>query len=114
MANSAINTDQDLQTLARAFAALGHPTRLALFRFLLAQDDPLALGPEGGVRPVVGATVGELCCHVSGAQRVTPNLSRHIRLLAEAGLIETERMGRHIVCRAVPSAVALLRLALEP
>jgi len=113
LANCASYRDQDAEALARAFAALGHPTRLALFRFLLAQEERLALSPDGAVRPVKGSTVGDLCCHVSGSQRVTPNLSRHIRILADAGLIATERCGRHIVCRAIPGAAAALRRSLE-
>ncbi|MFN3682619.1 MAG: ArsR/SmtB family transcription factor [Fimbriimonadaceae bacterium] len=114
MANCAILRDRDGDALARAFAALGHPTRLALYRFLLAQGDRIALSPDGSVRPLKGSTVGDLCCQVSGSQRVTPNLSRHIRILAEAGLIATERCGRHTVCRAIPGAADALRRALEP
>ncbi|MCX7800845.1 MAG: helix-turn-helix domain-containing protein [Fimbriimonadales bacterium] len=109
MANCANLSEPTLRWAAGAFAALSHPTRLVVFRFLLAQTGEVALEGGAGVRPVQGSTVGDLCCRVSGSRRVTPNLSQHIRVLADAGLIETRRHGRHVVCSARPEAADILR-----
>jgi DNA-binding transcriptional ArsR family regulator len=58
-----------------AMRALGEPTRLRLIRSLI-----------GGEKPVT-----ELC----EALHVTPyNVSKHLRVLKEAGLLEVEKLGQ--------------------
>lgn len=87
------------------FKALGDPTRLRIFEFLRACSCPVALGETGDVSPVEGATVGEVCCQVLGTERPTSTLSFHLKELRNAGLIETEKRGQHVVCRLDPEAV---------
>jgi len=71
------------------FRALGDPTRLALLARLATTVGPL--------------TVTELssCCgvHLSG-------VSRHLRMLADAGLLEVEKDGREVRYRFDCAAVA--------
>lgn len=68
---------------AAAFAALGHPTRLALFR-LLARRAPGC------------AAAGDIAC----ALGIKPNVaSVHLATLARAGLIRGARSGKHVLYR---------------
>ncbi len=76
-----------MKSLDQTFAALADPTR----RGILAQ---LALGE---------ATVGELARPYSISQ---PAISRHLRVLEEAGLLVNERRGKHRVCRLEVAALA--------
>ena len=94
--------------LAAMFKALGDPTRLAIFNFLRACCGPVAVDEAGDVRPVDGPTVGEVCCHVTGADRITSAVSFHIKELRLAGLVEVERRGKNMVCRVNRDAVAAL------
>ncbi|MFZ7095175.1 ArsR/SmtB family transcription factor [Luteimonas dalianensis] len=74
----------ELSDASNALAALGHPTRLSVFRLLVEA------GPEGR-RPGVIAEALSL----PGA-----TLSFHLKELGAAGLIEGEAHGRHICYRA--------------
>jgi len=67
-----------------ALAALGQPTRLAIFR-LLVRKEPTGLS-AGALAEVVG------CPHNT--------LSTHIAILARAGLVKGARAGRTITYRA--------------
>ena len=75
----------DLETAARCFAELGHPTRLAIYRRLVQAGDrgiPVgAIGEELGVVP--------------------STLSHHIKQLVTVGLVEQDRDGRTLYCRPV-------------
>ncbi len=72
--------------LSRIFHALGDPTRRTFL---------LRLGQ--GVVPVsaLAATTG----------LALPTVLRHLEVLEEAGLIQTEKQGRTRLCRAVPTAL---------
>ena len=90
-----------MQNLDAAFAALADPTR----RAILAR---LALGE---------ATVMELAKPFAMSQ---PAVSRHVRLLSDAGLIMQRVEGTRRPCRLAPGAIdeidrwlAMLRQALE-
>ncbi|GGK09980.1 ArsR/SmtB family transcription factor [Luteimonas terricola] len=74
----------EIENATVALAALGHPTRLSVFRLLVEA------GPEG-------RTPGEMAEVLSlpGA-----TLSFHLKDLAAAGLIAGEAQGRHISYRA--------------
>ena len=50
------------------------------------------------VRELLGSpfTVGELVERTNVSQY---NVSKHVRILREAGIIETQRDGHHVVCR---------------
>lgn len=90
------------------FRALGDPTRLRIFEFLRGCCGPVSVEETGEVRRVEGATVGEVCCRVTGADRITSTLSHHLKELRIAGLISTERQGKYVLCRLNQEAVASL------
>lgn len=105
MNDSATLPDDCAQTLERyldpaIFRALGDPTRLALLARLASSPGP--------------STVTELssCCgvHLSG-------VSRHLKMLHEAGLILAERQGREVRylldCRALTTVLRGMADALE-
>lgn len=71
----------------RFFAALADPTRLAIVR-------ELAGAPE------VCACDFTSCCDVR-----QPTVSHHLRVLREAGIIESERRGTWIFYRLAPGAM---------
>ncbi|MGI4788194.1 MAG: ArsR/SmtB family transcription factor [Janthinobacterium lividum] len=93
---------------AAMFKALGDPTRLHIFEFLRDCCCPVALEENGDVRPVEGLTVGEICCHVTGAERITSTISFHLKELRLAGLIAVERRGKNMICSVNTGAVTSL------
>ena len=74
----------ELNTAANCLGELGNATRLEIFRLLVRA------GPDG-------VTVGEIQRHLSVPGST---LSHHIAHLVWAGLIEQERRGRSLHCRA--------------
>lgn len=66
-----------------ALAALAQPARLRMFRALVGA------GPDGMTPGVLAATLGV----------PSSTLSFHLRGLADAGLVQAERQGRHLVYR---------------
>jgi len=80
----------------KAFKALSDPTRLHIVEFLSSMCCHRAsLDDEGGV---VGSTAGEICCHITGAEKITSTVSQHLKELESAGLIQIERKGKYMVC----------------
>jgi ArsR family transcriptional regulator, arsenate/arsenite/antimonite-responsive transcriptional repressor len=79
--------DPDVQLLT----ALGHPTRLAIVRELAGADQVCACDFTD-------------CCGVS-----QPTVSHHLKILKEAGIIESQRRGTWIDYRLVPAAAERLR-----
>jgi ArsR family transcriptional regulator, arsenate/arsenite/antimonite-responsive transcriptional repressor len=79
--------DPDVQLLQ----ALGHPARLAIVRELT------------GAGQVCACDFTD-CCDVS-----QPTVSHHLRILKQAGVIESERRGTSIFYRLAPSAAERLR-----
>jgi ArsR family transcriptional regulator len=97
------------KTLAACFKALGDPVRLKIFTFLRSCCCPVAVDEEtGDVRPVSGPTVGEICCQVTGRERITSTVSEHLKELRLAGLIVMERRGKNMICAANPQTNAAL------
>jgi DNA-binding transcriptional ArsR family regulator len=70
-------------SIAVALAALGHETRLAIFRLLVRTGDE-------------GLNVGEIGQHLDMA---ASTLAHHLKALVDAGLVLQERQGRQIVNR---------------
>jgi ArsR family transcriptional regulator len=79
--------DRDVQLLQ----ALGHPTRLAIVRELTETSE-------------VCACDFTTCCDV-----LQPTVSHHLKILRDAGVIESERRGTSIYYRLVPEAPDRLR-----
>jgi ArsR family transcriptional regulator len=101
-------TDQSSSEFVVMFKALGDPTRLRIFDFLRSCCCPVAVEDNGAVRPVLGPTVGEICCHVTGAERINSTISHHLKELRLAGLITVDRHGKNMVCGINREAVASL------
>jgi ArsR family transcriptional regulator len=80
-------TDPDVQLLQ----ALGDPARLAIVRELVGTSQVCACDFTS-------------CCDVR-----QPTVSHHLRILRDAGVIESERRGTSIFYRLVPAAADRLR-----
>lgn len=93
---------------AAAFKALGDPTRLRIFEFLCRCSGPVAIRESGEVSRMEGPTAGQVCCTVTGAQRITSTISHHLKELRQAGLITVTRHGKHRVFGVNPAASAFL------
>lgn len=87
-------TDGQAEDLAKAFAALGDPVRLRLFSLI--------------------ASAGTCCsCDlVEPIGKSQPTVSHHTRVLADAGLINGEKLGRWVNWAVVPDKLEELRAAL--
>src|SRR5579871_2848656 len=101
-------SDGERPDVAAMFKALGDPTRLQIFEFLRSCCCPVAVEKTGDVRPVIGPTVGEVCCHVTGAEQINSKISHHLKELRLAGLITVERRGKNMICGVNREAVAAL------
>ena len=82
------------EELAARFKALADPARVAIVNRLAAAD--------------------EVCvCDLNAALDLAqPTVSHHLRVLREAGLVESSRRGTWAFYRLVPGGVEALRLAL--
>lgn len=98
----------EARDLSLMFKALGDPTRLRIFEFLCDCCGPVAVEETGDVRPVLGPTVGEVCCQVTGADKITSSISFHLKELRLAGLITMERRGKNMICSVNSDTVAML------
>ncbi len=79
----------EIQTAVTALSALGHPSRLAVFRALVQA------GPGGLAAGKVGEITG-----------IAPSsLSFHFKELAHAGLISARHEGRYVIYAAVFDAM---------
>ena len=86
------------QALVLMFKTLGDPTRLRIFDYLRACSSTVTVDECGDVRPVDGPTVGDVCCHITGAEKVSSTISFHLKELRHAGLITMERRGKNLMC----------------
>ena len=95
----------DVTQLSKAFRALANPNRLQLFLNLL-EESRLDLA-RGRVHD----------CFLAGLLRNlkigAPTVSHHIRELEHAGLIETHKEGKQLICTIRPEAMRALRAVLE-
>ncbi len=84
--------------------ALADPTRLHIVEFLAkCACGQINLLDESGA--VEGPTAGEVCCHITGADKITSTVSHHLHELENAGLVKLEKRGKTTVCTLVPSAL---------
>ena len=87
-------SEDDRELLAARFKALADPTRVAIVNCLSAAD--------------------EVCvCDLNAAFELSqPTISHHLKILREAGLVESTRRGTWAYYRLVPEAIEALRGAL--
>lgn len=71
-------SDKMIELVARRFRTLGEPVRLRLLQVLESQE----------------RTVGELAEALDGNQ---PNVSKHLQILYDAGLVSRRRQGTSII-----------------
>jgi ArsR family transcriptional regulator len=81
---------------AHRFKALAEPVRVAIVNRLAAQGDTC------------------VCELVDALDLAQPTVSHHLRVLREAGLVESERRGTWIYYHLVPGAIEELRATLAP
>lgn len=93
-----IDDAEKLGRIALMCKALGDPTRLRIFEFLRSCCSQVEVEESGDVRPMHGPTAGEVCCRVTGSERINSTISFHLKELRLAGLITMERQGKHMVC----------------
>ena len=84
--------------LAQVFRALGDPVRLRLVSLIGAHQG------------------GEACvCDLTAAFTLTqPTISHHLKVLRQAGLIDSERRGTWVYYRLVPAALERMAALLSP
>jgi ArsR family transcriptional regulator len=85
--------DADATELAAAFKALADPVRLRLLSLIAAASEGTACSCD--LEELVGKTQS--------------TVSHHLALLADAGLITKEKVGRWVYCTVVPERLAALR-----
>ncbi len=76
--------------LARAFAALGNPNRLKIFRSILTHQQR-DIGPDEDSGCLIFDVINKLDI---GA----PTVSHHVKILEKAGLIRVARNGKFLSC----------------
>ena len=91
----------DVKRLARAFHALSNPNRLQLFLNLL-EESRLDLA-KGRVHDCFLAQL------LGNLNVGAPTVSHHVKELADAGLIDTQRDGKQLVCSVKPEVMDELR-----
>jgi ArsR family transcriptional regulator len=86
----------EAELLAAQFKALADPTRVAILNRLAAADEVC------------------VCDFVAALDLAQPTVSHHLKVLREAGLVESSRRGTWAFYRLVPEAVEALREAFSP
>jgi arsenate reductase len=104
------------EMIVRSLRALADPTRLQIVRFLAGSCCGRAeVTDEGGV---IAPTAGEVCCHITGATKITSTISHHLHELRDAGLVRLERSGKNTLCQletgAFDELAQVLRGMTEP
>lgn len=90
----------------RALRALGDPTRLHIVEFLSSCCCGRAAVRDDGA--VEGPTAGEVCCHITGAEKITSTISHHLHELEDAGLVKLEKRGKATLCTLRPERLIAL------
>ena len=90
-------TRRDVERLSKVFKALSNPNRLQLF-LNLVDNSQVDFESDGKHTCFLGTLLGNLNL---GA----PTVSHHLKELANAGLIRTERDGKQLSCSVDESSV---------
>ncbi len=103
--------NQDLQWMARAFAALANENRLLMFQQLLGKELECNAG-DGGA-----CSFTDHCCNVSelaaNLEVTQATVSHHLKELSRADLVEAKRQGRFTYCSVNKSALGRLEVFLR-
>lgn len=92
---------RDVKRLSRAFKALSNPNRLQIFMNLLNQQQ-------------IGATHDCFLANILGNLSIgAPTVSHHVKELADADLIRTEKEGKQLICSVNPAMMEELRTLFE-
>jgi ArsR family transcriptional regulator len=84
-------SDEQAQSTAALFRALGDPARVRIVNVLATCDDPVCV------------------CNLTGPLGLTqPTVSHHLKKLVDAGLLEREQRGRWAYYSINPEAMARL------
>ncbi|MBS1727887.1 MAG: winged helix-turn-helix transcriptional regulator [Armatimonadetes bacterium] len=84
------------EMIARSLKALGDPTRREIVEFLTRSCcGSAAVLEDGGIE---GPTASEVCCHITGQDKINSTISHHLHELADANLIQIQRRGKAMVC----------------
>jgi DNA-binding transcriptional ArsR family regulator len=94
-------TATDVKRLSRVFKALSNPNRLQLFVNLL-DESRLDLA-KGRIHDCF------LTQLLDNLKVGAPTVSHHVKELADAGLIDTQREGKQLICSVKPEAMTELR-----
>lgn len=94
------------ETTAKSFKALSDPTRLHIVEFLSSSCcGRVAVREDGGVE---SPTAGEVCCHITGAEKITSTVSHHLHELEAAGFVNLEKRGKATLCTLRPDGLIAL------
>jgi len=77
----------DQYIIANLFKTLGTQRGSGYSSSCEIANSEVAVDASGNVRKAIGPTVGEICCHITGGDRITSTISFHIKELRNAGLV---------------------------
>ncbi len=87
----------------RVLKALADPTRFHIVEFLShCLRGKASIREDGGVE---GPTAGEVCCHITGADKISSTVSHHLHELESAGIVRLERKGKTTLCTLISSSL---------
>lgn len=86
--------------VVKILKALAHPHRLELYLKIAAQSEEVLQAPQHT------CLLAGIC---DGLNIGAPTVSHHLKELANAGLITTEREGKFLKARAIPEGMEELR-----
>jgi len=94
------------EMISKSLRALSDPTRLHIVEFLSSCCcGRAAVRDDGGVE---SPTAGEVCCHITGADKITSTVSHHLHELEGAGLVNLEKRGKATLCTLRPEGLTTL------